>query len=71
MGWEPQPSGQQASVASAAPPATYDSADLRRLYEGRGNPEIVGAFEQKYGRGAASAALTDIMRRLGGSDNDR
>lgn len=54
-----------------APPATYDGADLRRLYEGRGNPEIVGAFEQKYGRGAASAALTDILRRLGGSDNDR
>ena len=71
MGWEPQPSGQQAPTASAAPPATYDGADLRRLYEGRGNPEIVGAFEQKYGRGAAAAALTDIMRRLGGSDNDR
>jgi hypothetical protein len=71
MGWEPQSSGQQAPTASAAPPATYDGADLRRLYEGRGNPEIVGAFEQKYGRGAAAAALTDIMRRLGGSDNDR
>lgn len=65
------PSAQQAPTAPAAPPATYDGADLRRLYEGRGNPEIVGAFEQKYGRGAASAALTDIMRRLGGSDNDR
>jgi hypothetical protein len=58
-------------AAPAAPPATYEAADLRRLFEGRGNPEIVGAFEQKYGRGAASAALTDLMRRLGGSDNDR
>lgn len=62
---------EQAPAATAAPPATYDPADLRKLYEGRGNPETVGAFEQKYGRGAASAALTDILRRLGGSDNDR
>jgi uncharacterized protein YcbK (DUF882 family) len=71
MGWEPQPSRQSAPTAPAAPPATYEAADLRRLFEGRGNPEIVGAFEQKYGRGAASAALTDLMRRLGGSNNDR
>lgn len=60
-----------APAGPTPPPATYEAADLRALYEGRGNPEIVGAFEQKYGRGAADAALKDILRRLGGSDNDR
>lgn len=67
----PGAAGERGRAEGGPPPATYDAADLRTLWEGRGNPEIVGAFEQKYGRGSASHALRDLMRRLGGTDNDR
>lgn len=66
---------QPTQVADNRPPApappmpavTYDAPDLRRLYEGRDNPDLVAGFNQKYGANKAQEVLPDLVRRMGGS----
>lgn len=75
LGVNPQPTNQPVTVADnrpAAPPVkmpavTYDAPDLRRLYEGRDNPDLVAGFNQKYGANKAQEVLPDLIRRMGGA----
>lgn len=61
-----QAQGEQ-QAREAAPANTYDPADVRKLYEGRTDPDVVFQFNAKYqalGKNAAEMILKDIDRRM-------
>lgn len=64
----------QEQAANAPPRVTYDPQDLRALWEGRNNPDVIFQFNAKYGatgKDPAGAALKDLSRRFGAKPQDR
>lgn len=57
---------QRAETRDAEPSVTYDPADVRALWDGRANPDMVMNFELKYGPKTAEKILKDIERRMKG-----
>jgi hypothetical protein len=57
---------QRAEQRDAEPSVTFDPADVRALWEGRTNPDMVMNFELKYGHKTADKILKDIERRMKG-----